>query len=125
MMTIDVPTLSTTMEMPPHVGYFRDTWRRLRRNKLAVVGMVILGFFFFVAIFADNYLFVAPRTLFQVDTSETGANPIAFVKAWHELTGEEATPLLAPYDPFRQDLRLRKAPPSREHPLGMDGSGHA
>ncbi len=118
---LDVSSVST--ELPPHVGYLADAWRRLKRNKLAVTGMVILGIFLVMAIFADTYVFVAPRTLFQVDTSETGVNPIAFVKEWHALTKKEARPLLAPYDPTKAYLRLRKAPPSREHPLGMDEVG--
>ena len=110
-------------ELPPHVGYLSDVFRRLRRNKLAIAGTALLITFFIMALFADNYLLVAPRTLFQVDTSKTGGNPVAFVKAWHALTKEHTEPLLAPYDPYKQNLRLRKAPPSREHPLGMDEVG--
>ena len=29
-------------------------------------------------------------------------------------------PVLAPYDPTEQDARNRLAPPSREHPMGLD-----
>ncbi|MCD8322333.1 MAG: ABC transporter permease [Oscillospiraceae bacterium] len=36
---------------------FREVWRRLRRNKLAMVGMVIVVFLVFVAVFAN---FLAP-----------------------------------------------------------------
>ncbi len=123
-MTADAPSVATMhQELPPHVGYWADVWRRLRRNKLAVTGMIILGLFFFMALFADTYLLEAPRTLFQVDVRETGANPVAFVKAWHALTKARARPLLAPYDPTKAYLRLRKAPPSWEHPLGMDEVG--
>lgn len=61
-----------------------DAWRRLRRNKLAIAGMVLFGIFVMVAIFAEQ---------------------------------------LAPYDPLQQTLTLRKAPPSREHWLGMDEVG--
>lgn len=32
-------------------------------------------------------------------------------------------PWLAPYDPFEQTLTLKLAPPSREHPMGMDHLG--
>jgi peptide/nickel transport system permease protein len=61
-----------------------DSWRRLRRNKLAMTGLAILSALVFVALFA---------------------------------------PQLAPEDPFRQTLILRKAPPSAEHWLGMDEVG--
>lgn len=117
------PIAGFDTELPPHVGYFRDAWRRLKRNKLAIAGMIILGFFVFLALFADTSLFVAPRTLFQVDVHKTGLNPIAFFKEWHTLTKEQAHPLLAPYNPTKAFLRLRKAPPSWEHPLGMDEVG--
>lgn len=61
-----------------------DAWRRLRRNKLAIAGMVLIGLLVLMAIFAEQ---------------------------------------LAPYDPYQQWLTLRKAPPSREHLLGMDEVG--
>ncbi|MGD9046565.1 MAG: ABC transporter permease [Anaerolineae bacterium] len=32
-------------------------------------------------------------------------------------------PVLAPYDPTEQDTRNRLAPPSREHPMGLDSFG--
>ncbi len=44
-------------ELPPQTSLYLDAWRRLRRNKLAVIGMVILGIFLFCAIFAP---WVAP-----------------------------------------------------------------
>ncbi len=55
-----------------------------RKNKLAMVGTVIILAFIFVAIFA---------------------------------------PVLAPYDPYEQNLPNRLAPPSREHLLGTDQFG--
>lgn len=65
-------------------SFFSDAWLRLRRNKLAMVGLVMILILFFVAIFA---------------------------------------PLLAPYDPIKQDLRKSHLPPSQEHPLGTDLHG--
>ncbi len=38
--------------LPPQTTLFRDALRRLLRNKLAIIGMVILGLFIFCAIFA-------------------------------------------------------------------------
>ncbi len=116
-----VATLAT--ELPPHIGYLSDVWRRLRRNKLAIAGTLLLITFFIMALFADDTLLVAPRALFQVDISKTGANPIAFIKTWAETTKKEVRPLLAPYDPYKQNLLLRKAPPSSKHWLGMDEVG--
>ena len=70
--------------MGPRSSLFRDAVRRLSRNKLAIVGMVIMGTFLLTAIFA---------------------------------------PLLTPYDPIKQELVLRRRPPSQEHPLGRDDLG--
>lgn len=64
--------------------FFSDAWLRLKQNKLAMAGLVMILLLFFVAIFA---------------------------------------PLLAPYDPIKQDLRDSHLPPSREHPLGTDLHG--
>jgi len=63
---------------------WRDAVRRLLRNKLAIVGMVILGIFLVCALFA---------------------------------------PLIAPYDPVKQELISRRHPPSPQHPFGLDDLG--
>jgi len=102
---------------------WRDAWRRLLRNKLAVTGMVILCIFLIMALAADNYLFLLPRTLFQVELAEDATGPLAFLRAWAELTSKQATPLLAPYDPYEQELVRRRETPSREHLLGLDEVG--
>jgi peptide/nickel transport system permease protein len=40
------------MEAPAGGGLWRDAWGRLRRNRSAMVGFVLVGFFVFVAVFA-------------------------------------------------------------------------
>jgi oligopeptide transport system permease protein len=42
----------------PKRSYWQDAWDRLKRNKAAVVGMVIIAFFVLMSIFAN---FIAPR----------------------------------------------------------------
>jgi peptide/nickel transport system permease protein len=37
--------------------------------------------------------------------------------------GRKAEPLLAPFDPLKQDTRNRLSPPSDEHPMGLDSYG--
>lgn len=44
------------------VGLWTDAWRRLRKNKIAVVGMVIIVIFLFIAIFAD---WIAPYPYYK------------------------------------------------------------
>jgi peptide/nickel transport system permease protein len=102
---------------------WRDAWRRLLRNKLAIVGMVILGIFLIMAIAADNYLLLLPRTLFQVELTGDTAGPLTFLGAWNELTAKQATPVLAPYNPYEQKLLRRRETPSREYLLGLDETG--
>jgi peptide/nickel transport system permease protein len=77
---------------------WRDAWRRLLRNKLAIVGMVILALFLSMALFADDALIAI-------------------------LLGREPQPLLAPYDPYKQELLRRRETPSGEHLLGLDETG--
>jgi peptide/nickel transport system permease protein len=60
------------------------TWRQLRRNVSAMIGLVIIVLLILVAVFA---------------------------------------PVVAPYDPLRQNFRMALQPPSAEHPFGTDDVG--
>jgi peptide/nickel transport system permease protein len=73
-------------------------WQTFARNRTAVAGLVLVLLVVFVAVFADDWF-------------------IAMVQ------GREAEPLLAPYDPTKQDTRNRLQPPSREHIMGLDTYG--
>lgn len=54
-----------------------DAWRRLRRNRAAVVGMIIIGFLFLVAIFAP---LIAPYSP-SAQESGNGMRPPAWVQS--------------------------------------------
>lgn len=62
----------------------RRTWLALRSQRLAMVGMIIVGFFLILAVLG---------------------------------------PHIAPYDPLKQAIRERFAPPSHAHLLGQDEFG--
>jgi oligopeptide transport system permease protein len=74
-------TAATTVGLPSEVeagrlsktrpsrGLWRDAWRRLRRNKMAVAGMCYLVFLFFVAIFAP---LIAPHNPVKSDVKNAG-----------------------------------------------------
>ncbi len=49
-------------------GLWRDAWRRLLRNKLAVAGMVFIGFMLSIAIFADVLAPYDPNRLFPAQS---------------------------------------------------------
>jgi len=68
------------------------------RNRPAILGLVLVFLVFFTAFFADDW-FIA---IFQ---------------------GREPQPLLAPYNPLKQDPQNRLAAPSREHWMGLDSFG--
>jgi oligopeptide transport system permease protein len=55
-------------------GIWRDAWRRLLRNKLAVAGLVVVGLMVFVAIFADVLAPYDPTRLFP-NTSYAKPSP--------------------------------------------------
>ena len=76
----------------------RRMWQTFISNRITIVGLILIVLIIFTAIFADDW-FIA---VFQ---------------------GREAEPLLAPYDPTKQDTRNRLAAPSREHPMGLDSYG--
>jgi peptide/nickel transport system permease protein len=73
-------------------------WNTFTRNRAAVVGLIMVLLIVFAAVFADDW-FVA---VFQ---------------------GREAQPLLAPYDPTKQDTRNRLQPPGENHSMGLDTYG--
>ncbi len=77
-------TITAEKEVIGRTSLYRDAWRRLRRNKLAMLGGIIILAFILCAISA---------------------------------------PLLAPYDPYEQDLYKRLKPPGSENLLGTDDFG--
>jgi len=92
------------------LGLWADTWRRLRRNHLALVGLGIIIVFLCVG------------------TVET----IFYQAHWHvrasaEASAADAPGYLAPYDPNAVDYALSPeglgSPPSWKHPFGADYLG--
>ena len=73
-------------------------WRTFIRNRPAILGLILAVLIALVAILADDW-FIA---VFQ---------------------GRETTPLLAPYNPLKQDTRNRLAAPDGEHLMGLDTYG--
>jgi len=72
--------------------------RTFVRNRPAILGLILAVLIALVAILADDW-FIA---VFQ---------------------GRETTPLLAPYNPLKQDTRNRLAAPDGEHLMGLDTYG--
>jgi peptide/nickel transport system permease protein len=85
------------------LGLWADTWRRLKRNHLAVVGMCIIIVFLTLGV------------------SQEVANLVGLN------TGESGTGYLAPYDPNAVNYDLSPSglgsPPSWSHPFGSDYLG--
>ena len=73
-------------------------WQTFIRNKTAIIGLILAILVGLMALFADDWF-------------------IALVQ------DRKATPLLAPFDPTKQDTRSRLAPPSGEHRMGLDSYG--
>jgi peptide/nickel transport system permease protein len=73
-------------------------WQTFIRDRTAVVGLMLVTLVLFAAIFADDWFIAIPQ-------------------------GREPIPLLARYDPTKQDARNRLAASSREHIMGLDSFG--
>jgi peptide/nickel transport system permease protein len=73
-------------------------WQTFARNRTALAGLAMAILILFTAIFADDWFLAA-------------------------IQGRDAQPLLAPYDPTKQDTRRRLEGMSAEHPMGMDNYG--
>lgn len=75
----------------------------LGQSRLALVGMLLVGFWVIVALFADDCL-ISPT-------------------CWTSSSTYESTPWLARYSPFEQFRGQVRKPPSAEHWLGTDTRG--
>lgn len=73
-------------------------WRTFIRNRTTILGFILVILIVFPAVFADDW-FIA---LFQ---------------------GRKAQPLLAPFDPTKQDPYNRLEAPSKVHTMGLDTYG--
>ena len=62
------------MEKKKKFAQLGDIWKRLRKNKLAVLGLIIIVIIFLVAIFAN---FIAPYSLDQQDLLSCFQGPSA------------------------------------------------
>ncbi len=77
----------------PSISYFKDVWRRLRKNSLAMVGLVLICGILFMAIFGPlmtkysyheqdfNNISLAPNSQFWFGTDDLGRD--LFSRAWH------------------------------------------
>jgi ABC-type dipeptide/oligopeptide/nickel transport system permease subunit len=73
-----IPTRDEVAELPyPSTSLWRDAWRRLIRNKAAVLGMIIILLFIFVATFAS---ILAPHNPLKINDG-LGYLPPAWVES--------------------------------------------
>ena len=76
----------------------RRQWQTFLRNKTAIIGLILAILVALMAIFADDWFIALAQD-------------------------RKATPLLATFNPAKQDTRSRLEPPSREHLMGLDSYG--
>jgi ABC-type dipeptide/oligopeptide/nickel transport system permease subunit len=67
-----VPMTSTPIEIEPPVSLWRDAWHRLRRNKLAVFGLVVVIILAFAAIFGP---YLTPYDFLSQDLNSRNIAP--------------------------------------------------
>jgi len=124
-------------------SYWGTVWLRFRRNRVAVMGLIVAIFFWFVAIFAPLLAndrpvvaYVKGSLSFPVFTSE---NPGKSYEDWRSLRKHKGlSPLqkldtkegsgwliwpLVPYSPTEHDLLEILSPPSSKHWFGTDDRG--
>ncbi len=73
-------------------------WQTFIRNRPAVLGLILVILVVLTAFFADNWFIALPQ-------------------------GKEPTPLLALFNPTKQDTRNRLVAPNNEHIMGLDSYG--
>ncbi|MGQ9779398.1 MAG: ABC transporter permease [Bacillota bacterium] len=63
----------------PATTYWRDAWRRLRQNRMAMVGLAVIVFLFLLAIFGPLF---SPYSYADQDLTPTGINQPPSLKHW-------------------------------------------
>lgn len=110
--------------------YWRLVARQFRRNKMAVVSLVVLILLGLIAIFAPFVAEEKPIYMVYDGTTYWFPNVIDYddllyfrFDLWEPGEGESAIRPLVPYPPQRTSLRDTLKPPSAEHWLGTDDTG--
>lgn len=130
---------------PGRRSYWETVWLRFRRNKIAVAGLMIAGFFWLIAIFApllanDRPIvaYVKGSLVFPLFESEKASADLAS-KSWKDFRKRKGlSPFqrlygndgpgwllwpLVPYSPTEHDLMEILSPPGNKHWFGTDDSG--
>ncbi|MCL6614725.1 MAG: ABC transporter permease [Firmicutes bacterium] len=63
----------------PATTYWRDAWRRLRQNRMAMIGMAVIALLFLLAIFGPLF---SPYSYSDQDLTPTGINQPPSLKHW-------------------------------------------
>lgn len=109
-------------------------WRQFKKNKPAVIGVVLVVIIGGIALFApflagdtpvvmrkEGRLYLLPNIItYHALQAE---NMYMNFDRWEPGPGEFAWRPLIPYSPLRQNLRERLEPPGRDHWLGTDDRG--
>jgi len=103
--------------MRPSHSLWADAWRQLRRNRLAMFCLWLIGAFACVAIYGQ-VVYWRYRILDAPAPPALAPVKAVFVKV---LMAERVAGRVAPYN--RQDLGRQYSPPSWKHPMGTDGLG--
>ncbi len=111
-------------------NYWAIVYRQFKRNKFAIVGLIILLFLFSVAVFAPFLAGEKPIYLVKEDKTYIIPNVIKYkdlvsvqFDRWRPGENETAIYAWIPYAPERSDLRNRLKPPDENHLLGTDDRG--
>ncbi len=113
-------------------GYWFLVARQFRKNKLAVLGLCVLGALFFVALAAP--FLAGDRPIYMVEDGKAYFFPNLFnykdlvhlqgsYHDWEPAEGMLAVRPLIPHSPNHTSLSVKLEPPGKEHWLGTDYAG--
>ena len=119
-----------TDNKPLKMSYWAIVFRQFRRNKVALVGVVILGLLFLVAILAPFLAGEKPIYVVKDGQSYWFPNLLKYkdlvgvqFDRWEPGEGEYVLRAMIPFAPERSNLRNKLEEPSSEHLLGTDDRG--
>lgn len=113
---------------------WRDFWRQFRRDRLAILGMMVVFLLALVALAAPFLAGDVPIYMVKAGKVYWVPNVVSYstleaenfyanADRWKPGPDERAIVPPIPFGPERQDLLRRLEPPSRVHPLGTDDRG--
>lgn len=117
---VTTPTAPAIPAGPSRMDKIKEALSILAQSRIAIVGILLFGFWVVVAIFADDCIIRPACWVQSIVEAEDYQTPTWMPGFWEQAENFERTPWLARYSPFEQFRGDQLQGPSAKHWLGTD-----